>query len=158
MASLFLHACTESQATLAALPLREPLNTGAVTLVVATMVPFGYIREYPQPHSHAHSQPAPIQPVAPIFPVTWSLFDGAVFPIPIFPPFPYIQFHILSWLDAAKEIGGLDHSHINILLFPETALELPDCIPANLQIAILLFHDTLLIALNHKPVFHIPLL
>jgi hypothetical protein len=62
-----------------------PIKLGAVTDVVATIAPFGYIREYPQPHSHAHSHPAQIHPVAPISPVTWSLFDGVVVPIPTLP-------------------------------------------------------------------------
>lgn len=53
-----------------AFPFNAQLKTGAVILVVDTIVPFGYISEYPPPPSHDHSHPAPIQPVAAISQVT----------------------------------------------------------------------------------------
>lgn len=68
-----------------AFPVRFPMKLGAVTEVVATMVPFGYMREYPPPVSQAPSHPAPIQPVAAMSHVTCSLVDGEVIPMPTFP-------------------------------------------------------------------------
>jgi len=61
-----------------------PRKLGAVTDVVATIVPFAYIREYPPAVSQDPSHHAHIQFVAPIDQTTCNLFDGVVVQIQTF--------------------------------------------------------------------------